>query len=267
MTDHRKEIAEKWRKDLEQHGYDHANEAIDIKSLEHFPRVWKKIFSALPQELRTRKDRSAFEVGTGGARHLVSLALNGWRSAGIDVSKDVLDRAHEFIRKVESIVGRSLNIELILADLFDYSSEEKFDVVFHFGVIEHFLEDEVRLEFLRKMFELTRPGGYVLSVVPSGVHPERARFKNEHLGGYDIPEIDYGPDLMRKELEAVGAKNIEVLPHNLFGYFPVDNDKGLKKLFKKLFFYAVQLLPASWFPKKFSYRHAYSLIAIGRKAS
>jgi len=138
-------------------------------------------------------------------------------------------------------------------------------VVFHSGVIEHFLSDSERITFLENMFVLAKPGGYVISIVPSGTHPLRARMKSEKLGGYGIPEVDYNPENMREEFVKCGGGDIKILPHNIFGYILSDNSAGLRKILQKALFYFFQLLPISLLPQKFAVRHAGTLIGIARK--
>ena len=140
------------------------------------------------------------------------------------------------------------------------SGNEQFDLVYQVGVIEHFLDEGERLKALQKMFEITGFGGFVLSIVPSGMHPLRQLMKEKNLGGYDIPEIDYTPELMVEELEKCGGRNIRVLPHNLGGYL-----RMRPGLFYKIIFYLLQLIPLDWLPRNIAFRHCGSFIGIAQK--
>jgi 2-polyprenyl-3-methyl-5-hydroxy-6-metoxy-1,4-benzoquinol methylase len=254
-----------WVSALKEEGYNHNfTSCSDLKRLS---RVWKKILSSIGRNNKSDV-LSFFDVGFGGGKHVAMLALNGHECAGIDVSKEVASRAKMYIDEIEQKCCE-LNIELIIGSIFDFNDEHiydnKYDVVYHFGVIEHFLDSIDRIVFLQKMFELTKPGGYVVSVVPSGIHPVRKRQKEFNLGGYVIPEIDYSDTLMKEEFEEVGLKNTIVLPHNIFSYLMFFRKNKIIYFFGKLFFLIAQLVPLNFLPSKFNFKHAGTLIAIGQK--
>jgi len=208
------------------------------------------------------KPGRVFDFGFGGGIHLVQFALNNWDCVGIDVSEEVLKRAQNFIAEIEKVSGANLKIKLLAGDFFEYlpSGNEQFDIVYQVGVIEHFLDENERLKALQKMFEITKPGGFILSIVPSGMHPLRQLMKEKNLGGYDIPEIDYTPELMAEELGKCGGRKITVLPHNLGGYLRLRPG-----LIYKIIFYLLQLASLDWLPKKIAFRHCGSIIGIAQK--
>lgn len=261
-------VAEKWKEALKDTGYEHDELGEgDCKKLRRFSRVWRRIFRFT--KLKPNESLSVFEAGCGGAKHLIPFALSGAKCTGLDFSPEVLKRAQAYINEVEKFCGQKLNIELTEGDFLNYKSTDpnSYDLVFHSGVIEHFLDDAERLTFLKNMFTLARPGSYVISIVPSGTHPLRRRMKNEKLGGYGISEIDYNPENMREEFERCGGKDIQILPHNIFGYLLVLDSTGIKKIIQKLFFYFFQLIPVVFLPYNFAVRHSGTLIGIAKKAS
>lgn len=258
-----KMVAEAWQKKLASGGYEHIiSNHKECSSLHKVPRIWRRILRQIDLSIKNSKNKSIFEVGCGGGKHLAPFLLNGWRAVGLDVSKEVLGRADIYLKSIKNTCGTELNVSLIEEDFFNYEPKESFDIVFHAGVIEHFLENEERLEFLKKMLTTLKPGGYLVSIVPSGIHPLREKMKDQKLGGYDIPEIDYSPGLMAEELSACGAENIKIIGHNIFNHFLIG---GGPPLVKKLIFYGFQLIPSFLLPEKFSFRKAGTLIAIGRK--
>ena len=270
MEQHKETVADKWRATLKKDGAyaHHANSYKECKKLGKLSWTWRKVFRAIGIDPSTRKEFGVFEFGSGGGKHLLMFALQGWRCVGIDCSEDVLDRARDFTREVSTCSGKHLDVEFVCGDFVDYVHEGPlFDFVYHVGAIEHFLEDGPRLEVLRKMFSLTKPGGFVVSIVPSGVQTYRKRMRNENLGGYLIPEIDYSPELMRKEFEVCGGKTVKIIPHNLFAYllWPMKDSKPLKTFVKRAFYYLFQLVPAPFIPEAFAFRHAITLIGIARK--
>ena len=167
------------------------------------------------------------EVGCGGGLQLAKLAALGCECIGIDVSQEVLARAENYFSEIHRVCGQELDIKLIAGDFFDLDRTELggcFDLVFNFGVIEHILDESARLKFLEKKYELTKDGGYIVSMVPNGSHPLRNKMKSMNLGGYNIPEIDYDQHLMEEEFKAIGAKQIIILPHNLFIYLLLEKN-------------------------------------------
>ena len=74
-----------------------------------------------------------------------------------------------------------------------------------------FLDDKERINVLKKMFLMTKKNGYIVSIVPSGMHVFRKKMKEFNLGGYIIPEIDYTDVLMFKEMKMCGGEEIVIL--------------------------------------------------------
>lgn len=259
-------VAEKWRDALKNAGYEHGNlSKNELEKLGKFSRVWRRIFKFT--DLKINSKIGVFEAGCGGAKHLVPFALRGVRCVGLDFSPEVLKRAEHFVSEAGKLYGRKINLTLIEGDFLNYKSadSDSYDLVFHSGVIEHFLEDVDRLNFLKNMFSLAKSGGYVVSIVPSGTHPIREKMKRLKLGGYGIPEIDYTPALMKSEFSRLAACDIKILPHNLFGYLLIDDLRGARKIIGRLFFYFFQIIPVSLLPYNFAVRHAGTLIGIAKK--
>jgi SAM-dependent methyltransferase len=260
-------VSQRWVEELRETGYEyHIRAPKDCRQLE-LSRVWKRIFNAtqLPQSGKLK----ILEVGCGGGIQLAKLAALGCECVGIDVSREVLARAENYFREIRSVCGRELAITLLAGDFYDLDRTELgggFDLVFNFGVVEHILDDSARLRFLKKKYELTREGGYIVSMVPNGSHPLRKKMKSLNLGGYNIPEIDYDQHLMAEEFKAIGAKQIMILPHNLFIYLLMEKRNLWLEGLKKLIYLGMQVVPHALLPQDFCYRHAGSLIGIGRKS-
>src|SRR5436190_540419 len=82
---------------------------------------------------------SVFEVGCGGGNQLLPLALRGLRCVGIDCSEEALDRCRRLVADAERFGGRSLDVGLHHGDFLHFIGRGAFDLVFNFGVVEHFL--------------------------------------------------------------------------------------------------------------------------------
>jgi SAM-dependent methyltransferase len=266
MMDQDNNVSQMWVKELRDGGYEyHISEPKDCRQLK-LSRVWQRIFkeTQLPKSGKLR----ILEVGCGGGIQLAKLAALGCECIGIDVSQEVLARAENYFREIHDVCGQELDIKLLAGDFYDMDRTELggcFDLVFNFGVIEHILDESARLEFLKKKYELTKDGGYIVSMVPNGYHPLRNKMRRMNLGGYNIPEIDYDQNLMENEFKAVGAKQITILPHNLFVYLLLEKRNPFFYLLKKLTYLGLQVVPWSFFPQNFCHRHAGDLIGIGRK--
>ncbi len=256
-------VAEQWTQSLRKEGYEHTcKNKHEFKKIKKLSRIWKRILS----KIDLTPGSSCFEVGCGGGIHLVRLALNGFLVKGIDCSPDVINRAKNFIRQVGKFDDRVSPIHIYVGDFlsegYEFSISDKYDLVFDFGVVEHFLKKSERLEFIKRKFQLVKEGGWVVSVVPSGKHPYREMQRNEGLGGYHVPEINYTPELLKAEMLECGSKEVFVLPHNIMGYL---NIHPKQNVVRKGTFYLSQILPQRLFKKNFLYKHAFSYIALGRK--
>lgn len=263
MSEEISTVAMKWQEDLALRGYERRiKNRRDFSRLTRLSRTWKIILKSTKFE----PGASVFEFGCGGGNQLVPLALRGYRCCGIDCSEKVLVRCKEFISDAERFAGRSLNIQLLCGDFLACSPRDSYDLVFNFGVIEHFINDQEREVAIRKMLSLCKPGGYVVSVVPNGQHPMRERMRKEGLGGYRIPEIDYDCALMSKEMAKADAEQILVIPYNLFGYLMIKPSTYFMRSARKIYHCLWQMAPLSLLPKEFVSKHAHGLIGIAKLA-
>ena len=161
-----------------------------------FSRVWRRIFGYIPNI-----KGEVLDVGCGIGKHLAEFLSGGWDISGIDCSQEILDCAKEYL-------GEKAN--LMLGDFMEYEFNKKYDLVFHIGVVEHYLEKEERLSFLKKMLELVKDGGYMISIVPINIKERKTP---------TILEIDYTSKLMKEEFEEIKAEIVKIFPHNLKGIF------------------------------------------------
>jgi SAM-dependent methyltransferase len=253
------EVTGAWRSSLRAGGYEAPRQlsGAERRRLTRYSSLWRWVV----RHLGVRPGWSFLELGCGGGAHIVPLAFHGHPCVGLDCSADVLERLRAYVRLVEGAERRQLPLDIVLADFNRYATNRRFDVVFQVGVLEHFLQPQERLGALQRMFDLTKPGGFVLSIVPSGMHPLRRRQREQKLGGYDIPEIDYSDRLLEEELHAVGAGDVQIFPWNLFGYGSLHG--GLEGKVWRAIQTAARGAPVS--QRSWKFRHAYSLIGVGRK--
>lgn len=261
-----KNVVEAWRQELKDHGYEppHINQWSKMQ-LQILSRKWRRI---LRHTKINRYDSMRFlEFGCGGGAQLIPLAAKYYGEfVGVDCSEEVLSRARKYLAQIkgsrQQIKGR---VDLICQDFLDYKSEYLFDMTAQFGVLEHYLDFDERIQYLSKMFQLTKVDGFVVSAVPNGKHQLRSIQKKEKLGGYNIPEIDYSDSMLIEEMKLCGAKKIVILYHDLFGYLKLINNSKIKKIISKIMYLFFQIPIFQFFSKSFKRKHAYYLIAIAKK--
>ncbi len=252
---------EAWKQAFEQGGYEHhCCSWKEIKKIKRLGRVWKKILHLT----QIQPSAHLFELGSGGGRYLVQLALNGFETHGIDISEIAVANTQNYFREVNQFQRISTTVEV--ANIMDYSSAKLYDMCFHVGVLEHFLEASERQQIWKNMYELTRPGGWIVSVVPCGQHFMRKMIREQGLAGYNIPEIDYSCDLHRYEFQNLGLESIDVVPHNYFAFLSAHPIPFVSKvIFPFLFIVGNVCMPYLPVSVKVKERCAHVLIAIGRK--
>lgn len=231
------------------------------KRILRLSRAWRRIL----RHTRTVPPGPVLEAGCGWGAQMIPLAYRGYRVTGIDCSFRALREGRKIIREMESEFGLAGKIEQVCGDFLDGGLSGRFALVFHRGVVEHYFQEGDRLAFLSAMFARTAGGGYVVSIVPSGIHPHRSRFKQEGLGGYNIPEIDYSPAALREEAEKCGGQEVVVYPHNIMGYLNDLPAGRLRCLCRRAVYLFFQLFPSGLLGKSFRERHAYSFICVARK--
>ena len=102
------------------------------------------------------------EIGCGLGVNTLLLSLEFPKASCtlIDFSESALKQA----RKLHKSFGRQP--QTVLANVFEYSPKEKFDLVMSFGVAEHFI-GKMRKEIIQRHFALARPGAAVFLSVPN----------------------------------------------------------------------------------------------------
>jgi SAM-dependent methyltransferase len=253
-----------WAVNLTEGGYEnHCRGEDDLKAIRRFGFAWRRIFAAtgLSPTIAT------FEIGCGGGEKIAPLALNGARASGIDVSRDVLERAGRYIGEIEAVSGQALGIDLVQGDFLAFESADTFDLVYHFGVVEHYLDGQDRARFWGRAVALARPGGWVASIVPCGRHIMRPLARERELLGYQnrLAEIDYSAALHEDEFRAAGLTEIKVLPHGYFFFLSGHPSALVRALYRPLFIFGNVVLPYLPLPVSVLERFAQTLIVVGRR--
>ncbi len=128
-----------------------------------------------------RSGDRVLEVGCGGSRWMGYLE----RELGAEVWG--VDYAREGVDQVRLDLSKNAQRRVILGDFFsvDELPRETFSTIYSLGFLEHFPEP---VTVTRRMFELLKPGGCVLSVIPN------------FTGPYGWLQKTFGPEVYDKHL-------------------------------------------------------------------
>jgi 2-polyprenyl-3-methyl-5-hydroxy-6-metoxy-1,4-benzoquinol methylase len=119
-------------------------------------------FKMVLDEIKISKAKTVLDVGCGPGEHDVILARElGIDVTGIDVAENMIELA-----KAASLGSNTLGLcRFILGSFTDFSSEEKFDLIFSLGVVEYIKEPS---DFIMKMCNFTE--GKVIFSIPVKFH-------------------------------------------------------------------------------------------------
>lgn len=135
------------------------------------------------------------DIGCGAGRNLYRLKGRGWSVIGIEPDAAAAERARTLLDGSEIHVG-------ILSDVsFEPAS---FDMILVSHVLEHVHNP---LETLRRIFDLLKPGGFLLILVPNFNCVER-KLTNQNWEQMDMPRhlYFYEPKTLRRYLEETGFR-------------------------------------------------------------
>lgn len=140
--------------------------------------VWGKIAESYSAQNVTRPSYQAFlhvlleatgvpqgrtycEVGCGSGTTSAMLAQLGAIASLVDIAAEPLEFARRHFEQL-GLAGTYYQQDALCMDLPD----GVFDVVWNAGVIEHFY-DPGKVQLIREMWRITRPGGYLFIAVPN----------------------------------------------------------------------------------------------------
>jgi 2-polyprenyl-3-methyl-5-hydroxy-6-metoxy-1,4-benzoquinol methylase len=255
--------SKEWVKNLKDAGYEHhCNSLQDLAQTKKLGRIWKETL----RRTGIKPPTTMFELGCGGGKYLSTLALNGFEVHGIDVSPEVVSRCQNYLLEVSKFADIPVLATVENADIFHYQSTEKYDLTYHFGVVEHFLDLSERMIVWQKLYELTKPGGWMMSAVPNGSHFWRGYIRQNHLCGYHIPEVDYSVKLHEQEFLDTGLQDVIAIPWNYFGFAKgIVHGKLNQAIAKFIYLSSNVLIPLAPFPRTAKEKFAHGLLVIGKR--
>lgn len=107
------------------------------------------------------RGRTYCEVGCGSGTTSAMLAQLGARTSLVDIASKALEFARKHFEQL-GLEGTYYQQDALAMNLPD----DSFDVVWNGGVIEHFY-DPGKVQLIREMWRITRPGGRLFIAVPS----------------------------------------------------------------------------------------------------
>lgn len=127
----------------------------------HFYFGRSGIFTKMTDRYTEKNDvKKILEIGGGGENYRL-LALAKWRG----MEPTVIDYSSVAIEIVKNLFKRNFqNAEFINVDFDEYDANVKFDMVVHWGVLEHFTDP---LPLINKCANLLKPGGQLLFTMPN----------------------------------------------------------------------------------------------------
>ncbi len=196
----------------------HWDDIFRVKILknEDFPAV---ITSLIKKYLPYNPLFKCLEVGCVPGRFLIAFHRTfGYEIYGVDYSGKI-----DLVRK-NMAINNIKDYEVYKADILKFEPKMKFDVVFSFGLIEHFIDPT---PYVRKMADLVKKGGYFIIEVPN--------FRNLQ---YIIHYFSRRNLFETHNLEYMDVKKIESLVNKVSsmitiysGYFGIIQDFPYKKTF------------------------------------
>lgn len=167
------------------------------------------------------KPQKVLEVGTGTGSMSVFLSYLGLDITSLDNDKEVLEKAEEAAKKLNS------KVKFVLGDAFKLPFPgNSFDLVFHQGLLEHF-EDE---NILKLLDEQLRVGKAVVLSVPNEFYP------GKDFGDERLLSRKYWDKLLKERFKVLQSLEYNPFTKTLFGgriIYRVRNTMYLAKLTKK----------------------------------
>jgi len=181
-----------------------------------FPTIITSLFKRyLPYNQHFR----CLEVGCVPGRLLISFhRIFGYKIYGVDYSDKL-----NLVRKNVS-VNKIKEYKVYKADILQFKPKIKFDVVFSFGLIEHFVNPTL---YVAKMAGLVKNGGYFIIEVPNFRNVQYIIHLLSNKGLFETHNLKY-MDVKKIEKLVSKVSSIKTL---YAGYFGIIQDFPYKKVF------------------------------------
>lgn len=190
---------------------------------------------------RTVLLNSSIEIGSGTGRLSYNLSNKFKNCYVLDKSQDALDLSLELTKKKN-------NIHPICHDIFNFQTDDTFDVVASVGLLEHFSPDKME-QISEIQLKITSPKGKTLIAVPAYSPKRSSKIQEKNMQkkyGYQDPEAEFQIEKFLRENKhsyqklyiptysnLSGIALIFLLFHNLlFRFLKIDLSNIFVKKFK-----------------------------------
>lgn len=145
------------------------------------------------------------DYGCGTGDFLKTMGKRGWNTVGIEPDNGA-----------RAIAEKKINGE-ILSTIDEIGSEEKFDIITAWHVVEHISDLSETLKLLRKRLN---KDGYFLVAVPN-INSYDAEVYKEHWAGYDVPRhlYHFTKTSFANLMEKVKFKLVKTFPMKFDSYY------------------------------------------------
>ena len=128
---------------------------------------FSKIFTRVILNVAKMEKGEIFEPGSGGGMASATLAKKGFNLTCMDLSQYAIKKNQELFQEC------TLSGKFLIGDIFNIPiSNEKFDIVFNQGVMEHFrLEGMNPSSAVKEMYRLVKKNGTLIIFVPAYYSP------------------------------------------------------------------------------------------------
>jgi len=137
-------------------------------------------------------------------------------------------------------------------------------LVYQVGVIEHFLDHEEKIAYMKKMYSVTKNGGFIVNLVPSGIYPLREKMKKQGLGAILSLKLTIRPKNLRLKWLNVVRIVSSIYIHIIFSdMFLIEKKPSFVKMIR---YYILQIIPFNWIPYSFAGKYGFRVMGISQKA-
>ncbi|MBU2101474.1 methyltransferase domain-containing protein [Patescibacteria group bacterium] len=148
------------------------------------------------------KDLKIIECGCGGGYEGSLMARDGGNIVVMDYSSKALDYA----KLVSERLKVKEKIKFIEANLLDFKTNDKYNIAWNCGVIEHY-DDKGAIALIKSMMSMVETGGQVLITIPSLLSPQSLYWMITEGKG---SERYITRRKLIKLMETAGLKNVKI---------------------------------------------------------
>lgn len=122
----------------------------------------KYVIPFIERSISIDSNTSVLEIGCGEGGNLIPFTEIGCRTVGVDLNKNKINNANKFYSTKEN------SPKFVLTDIYEWKTDEKFDIVMLRDVLEHIHNQKYFLNFVKKFL---KPNGKLFLGFPPWQNP------------------------------------------------------------------------------------------------